>query len=135
VNALDDLADTGMVGGLAAADELEGACAIRVGSLDKGDETVGIDRTQGMVGSASEAAVHASLIARTIGEVDLDRARRRYFTVKKHPRPFQVVRVKELLKMIWIARRCCDESGCAHRLHVVGMVARGREPERFSTKS
>lgn len=120
MNAFDEFADTRMVGGFPAADELEGACSICVRRNKEGDEAVGIDRTQGVLGSASEAAMHAGLIARAIGEVDLDRARRRYLAIEKRPGPFQVVMVKELLKVIRIARRRCTESGCAHRLHVIG---------------
>lgn len=46
---------------------------------------------------ACEVAVDTSLIARAIGEVDLDRARRRHLTVKKRPSTVQVVWVKELM--------------------------------------
>ena len=44
VDALDDLAEPGMVGRLAAADQLEGACSVGVRHLEKRDETVWIDR-------------------------------------------------------------------------------------------
>jgi hypothetical protein len=47
MDASDDLAHPGVVGWLAAADKLEGACSIRIGLLEKWEQPIGIDQAQG----------------------------------------------------------------------------------------